>query len=168
MTAAFSRRALLMGAVSLCAAPPAFAGAPQAAAFEDPFLGRTSQGDLVLAPDKTQMADLPAQGLRFFGVVRKTNVLTADGGSDKINMLELFAAFQGRNCRIRLCSLAALGRAPTGEARAAAEALRLVARRVKDHPDAVYGVADIDALKAHACTKGGTMTAWLPGRRLGG
>lgn len=151
---AVSRRAALLGLATLSILrqrAPAHAAARKAAEFDDPFLGQTTQGDLILAPGKTTVASALPEKPRFFGVVRKTNILRAEKPGDKINMLMLFAAFDCGDCELSLCSLTTLEGSDQPMARRAAEALIAVARRVKERPDSIYVVQDIDNLPADSC-----------------
>jgi hypothetical protein len=147
-----SRRHVLAGfaALSAVGAGPCLAADPQ---FDDPFLGRTSQGDLILAPSRTHMVGSPPRKSEFFGVVRKTNVLTAQAAGDKINMLVLFAAFRGDDCHLSLCSMGALERSAETASRRAYEVLEAIGLRLKDRPDSVYEIQDIDKLGATRCAK---------------
>jgi hypothetical protein len=148
-----SRRATLAGFAMLFALgwKRSLAAGQEVSGFEDPFLGQTTQGDLILAPGRTAMAASLPEKLHFFGIVRKSNVLTAEADRDKVTMFMLFAAFDGGDCRLSLCNLQTLQRSASPTALQAREALTAVAQRVKERPDSIYAVQDVDKLPAGSC-----------------
>ena len=153
-----SRRRFIAGltALSFAKTRPAFAASPKAADFDDPFLGQTTQGDLILWPRKTLAAGkLPAQP-EFFGIVRRTNAITNEQDAGKINLLAIYAAFRDAECRVSLCSLNTLADSAALPARRAYEALTAIAQKLKDRPDSVYSLEDVDELARVSCVKSGS------------
>ena len=153
MSCQVSRRRFLavFAALSAVGADPLIVAAQEAAGLDDPFLGQTTRGDLILAPRKTSAGTPLSHKLQFFGIVRKTNVLSDGASGDKINMLVLFAAFRSDDCRLTLCSMEALEGSTTLAARRAYRALVAVAQRVKSRPDLVYDIQDVDKLPPGSC-----------------
>jgi hypothetical protein len=146
----------------------AFAASPNTIDFDDPFLGQTTQGDLILSPQKTlPAAKLPTRP-DFFGIVRKTNVISNEKDEGKINLLALYAAFHDGDCAVSLCSLSTLIDSMALPARTACEALNAVARKLKERPDSVYALQDVDELTRVSCAKSGSpsVIVWQrPGTR---
>jgi hypothetical protein len=153
-----SRRCFLAAFIALSCAgmKSAFAASLKAADFDDPFLGQTTQGDLILAPQKTLAAGMFPARSEFFGIVRKTNVVPNDQDMGKINLLALYAAFSDGECRVSLCTLETLAGSSAITARRAYDALTAVAERLKDRPDAVYAIQDVDELARVSCAKSGS------------
>jgi hypothetical protein len=149
------RRDVLAGLAALCAigVKPAMAASPAALELDDPFLGETTYGDLVLAPSKISAASTLPETLDFFGIVRKTNVLSGEGDAGKINMLMLFAAFRAEDCRLTLCNMEALEGSSNPVVQRAREALATLAQKIKLRPDLVYQVQDVDKLPRYGCQK---------------
>ena len=134
----------------------AFAASAKAIDFDDPFLGQTTQGDLILWPQKTRAAGkLPAEP-QFFGIVRKTKVIENDQDAGQINLLAIYAAFRDVECRVSLCSLNTVADSAALPARTAYEALTAVAQKLKDRPDSVYALQDVDELTRLTCAKSGS------------
>ena len=149
-----SRRGLLRCAsLLLVGSKASLAGGLKQPEYDDPFLGQTTLGDLVLAPGTTYSAAPPPEKPQFFGIVRRTDVLTGEAGAGKINMLVLYAAFRDSECRLILCNMASLEKSTNPVARRGYDALAELAQRVKAHPDAVYAVQDIDKLPRLSCQR---------------
>lgn len=148
------RRRLLASLAALFAIGPraVLAVAGEASEFDDPFLGQTTQGDLILAPSKTAMAATLPERHHFFGIVRKTNVLMAEGAGDKVNMFMLFAAFDS-GCQLSLCNMETLAGSTSPSARYAYQALTAIAQRVKARPDSVYAIQDVEKLSLDSCRR---------------
>ena len=166
MSDSLSRRRF-MAAIALlsCAKTPfAFAASPKAADFDDPFLGETTQGDLILAPQKTLTAAVMPVQPEFFGIVRKTSVISNDQAKASVNLLALYAAFRDAECRVTLCNLNTLAGSAVPPARRAYEALIATARRLRDRPDSVYAIQDVDELAHMSCAKGGSPSVIVRGK----
>jgi hypothetical protein len=149
-----SRRGFLAGMVALCVGgrKTVSAASGETAELDDPFLGQTTTGDLILAPSKTLAAATPPTEPQFFGIVRKTDTLKADQeGAGEVKMLVLYAAFRDGRCGLFLCGMQSLAGRKEPAARRAFEALAQVAQRLKDRPDAVYEIQDVDHLPAGSC-----------------
>jgi hypothetical protein len=153
-----SRRRFIAGitALSLVRTRSVFAASPKAGDFDDPFLGQTTQGDLILSPQKTLAAGkLPAKP-EFFGIVRKTNVVSNEQDAGKINLLAIYAAFRDAECRVSLCSQNTLAASTALPARRAYEALTAITQKLKAVPDSVYALQDVDELSRVSCLKSGS------------
>lgn len=153
-----SRRRFIAGLTVLALAKPrsVFAASLKAADFDDPFLGQTTQGDLILWPQKTLAASrIPAKP-EFFGIVRKTNAISNEQDTGKINLLAIYAAFRDADCQVSLCSLSTLAVSTALPARRAYEALTAIAKNLKDRPDSVYSLQDVDELARVSCLKSGS------------
>lgn len=153
-----SRRRFIAGlsALSFTKTKSARAASPKSVDFDDPFLGQTTQGDLILWPQKTLAAGkLPAKP-EFFGIVRKTNVIENEQDAGKINLLAIYAAFRDAECRVSLCSLTTLADSAALPARRAYDALTAMAQKLKDRPDSVYALQDVDELTRVSCVKSGS------------
>ncbi|MBV9569047.1 MAG: hypothetical protein JO172_13000 [Hyphomicrobiales bacterium] len=153
-----SRRRFIAGITVLCCArtASAFSASPKAVDFDDPFLGQTSQGDLILAPQKTHAAAMIPTQPEFFGIVRKTNVLPNDQDKAKVNLLALYAGFRDAECRVSLCNLSTLAHSTALPVRQAYEALTTIALRLRERPDSVYAIQDADELTRVSCAKSGS------------
>ena len=153
-----SRRRFIAGmtALSLVRTRSAFATSPKAGDFDDPFLGQTTRGDLILLPQKTLAAGkLPAKP-EFFGIVRKTNAISNEQDAGKVNLLAIYAAFRDAECRVSLCSLNTLADSAALPARRAYEALTAITQKLKALPDSVYAIQDVDELARVSCVKSGS------------
>lgn len=153
-----SRRRFIAGltALSFVKTKSAFAASPKSIDFDDPFLGQTTQGDLILSPQKTLAAGkLPAKP-EFFGIVRKTNIIRNEQDAGKINLLAIYAAFRDAECRVSLCSLNTLADSTVLPARTAYEALTAITQKLKALPDSVYALQDVDDLARVSCVKSGS------------
>ena len=158
MQNSISRRRFIAGlsVLSFIKSGSASAASPKFVDFDDPFLGQTTQGDLILWPQKTVAAGkLPAKP-EFFGIVRKTNVVENERDAGKINLLAIYAAFGGLECRVSLCSLNTLADNAALPARTAYEALTAIAQKLKARPDFVYSLQDVDKLTRLSCAKSGS------------
>jgi hypothetical protein len=167
MSHTVSRRHLLatlaaFAAFDARAALSAPKGAPD---IDEPFLGSTAQGDLILSLSKSHVAAQLPEKPDYFGIVRKTNVLAGEGNLGKIKMLALYAAFRTGDCQISLCNMKTLEGSTNISARRAYEALNAIARKLKKRPDAVYEVQDIDKLPAIACGRNGSPPSIIVERR---
>jgi len=153
-----SRRRFIAGmtALSLVRTRSAFATSPKAGDFDDPFLGQTTRGDLILLPQKTLAAGkLPAKP-EFFGIVRKTNAISNEQDAGKINLLAIYAACRDAEYRVSLCSLNTLADSAALPARRAYEALTAITQKLKALPDSVYAIQDVDELARVSCVKSGS------------
>jgi hypothetical protein len=149
-----SRRGLLRFAgLLLLGSKASLAAGLKAPEFDDPFLGQTTLGDLVLAPSKTHPAALLPEKLQFFGIVRRTDVLRGGAGAGKLNMLVLYAAFRDSECGLILCNMASLENSTDPVARRAYDALVVLGQRVKARPDAIYDVQDTGKLPRLSCQR---------------
>jgi hypothetical protein len=153
-----SRRRFIAGltAFSFVKARKASAASPKAADFDDPFLGQTTQGDLILWPQKTLAAGKLPTKPEFFGIVRKTNAISNEQDAGKINLLAIYAAFRDADCSVSLCTLNTLADSASLPARRAYEALTATAQKLKDRPDSVYSLQDVDELARVSCLKSGS------------
>jgi len=153
-----SRRRFIAGIAALSCArtTSAFAASPKSADFDDPFLGQTTQGDLILAPQKTRPAAMLPAKPEFFGIVRKSNVLPNDQENASISLLALYAAFRDAECGVSLCNLSTLALSTALPARQAYEALTAIAQRLRERPDSVYAIQDVDELTRVSCAKSGS------------